>query len=64
MKILTDAEIEEATRAAMGAKPVKEITKLPRAGDGLGDDVGAVIDTTAVMNTGGGDHCWCYCSAS
>ena len=26
---------------------------MPRVGDGLGDDVGAVIDATAVMNTGG-----------
>lgn len=29
-KILTDAEIEEATRQAMDAKPVIEITKVPR----------------------------------
>merc|ERR1712106_961608 len=50
-KILTDAEIEEATRAAMGAKPVIEITRVPRAGDGPGDDVGAVaaIDVSSVI---------------
>ena len=29
-KILTDAEIEEATRQAMDAKPVIEITKVPK----------------------------------
>ena len=40
-KILTDAEIEEATRAAMGAKPVIEITRVPRAGDA--PEEGAVV---------------------
>merc|ERR1719435_860121 len=38
-KILTDAEIEEATRAAMGAKPVIEITRVPRVGDAPGEGV-------------------------
>lgn len=48
-KILTDAEIEEATRAAMGAKPVIEITRVPRAGDGLAGDGPIATGATSVI---------------
>merc|ERR1712142_871102 len=43
-KILTDAEIEEATRAAMGAKPVIEITRVPRAGDAPAEGTVATVN--------------------
>lgn len=54
-KILTDAEIEEATRAAMGAKPVIEITRVPRAGDaapGDGVDVAQGVTTMSSVIMG------------
>eukprot|EP00092_Neocalanus_flemingeri_P013008 GFUD01014018.1.p1 GENE.GFUD01014018.1~~GFUD01014018.1.p1 ORF type:complete len:589 (+),score=257.29 GFUD01014018.1:375-2141(+) len=55
-KILTDAEIEEATRAAMGAKPVIEITRVPRAGEGAAEEEGvaATAATSVIMGPGGG----------
>lgn len=57
-KILTDAEIEEATRAAMGAKPVIEITRVPRAGDaapgdGVDDAQGAPAMSSVIMGPAG-----------
>merc|ERR1719319_544104 len=52
-KILTDAEIEEATRQAMDAKPVIEITKVPRPsadkkeGEDEGGELGEPTKKTA-----------------
>ena len=55
-KILTDAEIEEATRAAMGAKPVIEITRVPRAGEDTSEDglSMATAATSVIIGPGGG----------
>merc|ERR1719186_2549572 len=55
-KILTDAEIEEATRAAMGAKPVIEITRVPRAGEDTSEDglSTATAATSVIIGPGGG----------
>lgn len=54
--ILTDAEVEEATRAAMAAKPVIEITRVPRAGEGTSEDglYAATAATSVIIGPGGG----------
>ena len=52
--ILTDAEVEEATRAAMAAKPVIEITRVPRAGEGTSEDClyAATAATSVIIGPG------------